>query len=60
MTQTPGGEPPAVENGLPARPGEQRLDGSVARRGMFGARTTGDTSGYGRLQVHRLPPLAQR
>ncbi|GAA1525807.1 NADH-quinone oxidoreductase subunit C [Actinomadura kijaniata] len=27
----------------------------VARRGMFGARTTGDTSGYGGLVVHKSP-----
>ena len=59
MTQTPGGEPPAEENGgLPARRGEERLTASVVRTGMFGAGTTGDTSGYGRLQVHKPPPLS--
>jgi NADH-quinone oxidoreductase subunit C len=59
MTQVPGGEPPAEDNGgLPVVRGEQRLAASVERTGMFGAQTTGDTSGYGRLQVHRLPPLS--
>ncbi len=59
MTQTPGGEPPAVENGgLPAKLGEERLAAAVVRRGMFGAETTGDTSGYGRLQVRKQPPIS--
>ncbi len=59
MSQTPGGEPPAQENGgLPATRAEQAIAPSVAREGMFGAHTTGDTSGYGRLQVHKLPPLS--
>ena len=49
--------PPAEENGaLPARLGEERLAATVERTGMFGTTTTGDTSGYGRLQVHK-PPL---
>ncbi len=67
MTQTPGeppspvgpGQPAAEENGgLPAARGAGRLSASVVRKGMFGAHTTGDTSGYGRLQVHKLPPLS--
>ena len=46
MTQTPGGEPPAEEDGgLPAQLGEQRLGASVVRTGMFGADGSGDTSG---------------
>jgi NADH-quinone oxidoreductase subunit C len=58
VTQTPG-EAPAEENGgLPARRGEERLAASVVRTGMFGATTSGDTSGYGRLQVHKPPPLS--
>jgi NADH-quinone oxidoreductase subunit C len=58
VTPAPGGEPPAEENGgLPARRGEERLDAQVVRTGMFGVQTTGDTSGYGRLQVHQRPPL---
>jgi NADH-quinone oxidoreductase subunit C len=40
---------------LPDRAGEERLAEQVVRRGMFGAETSGDTSGYGGLQV-RLPP----
>jgi NADH-quinone oxidoreductase subunit C len=42
---------------LPARRGEDRLEAPVVRTGMFGVETTGDTSGYGRLRVHRAPPL---
>jgi NADH-quinone oxidoreductase subunit C len=36
--------------------GQQRLGEQVVRTGMFGTQTTGDTSGYGGLQVRR-PPL---
>jgi NADH-quinone oxidoreductase subunit C len=58
VTQTPG-EPPAEENGgLPARQGEQRLAAPVVRSGMFGVHGTPDTSGYGRLQVRKPPPLS--
>jgi NADH-quinone oxidoreductase subunit C len=53
------GETPTEENAnLPARLGEERLAEPVARTGMFGTTSTGDTSGYGRLQVHRPPPLS--
>jgi len=38
--------------------GRERLAEQVARTGMFGATTTGDTSGYGGLKVRRPPPLA--
>ena len=56
---TQGQNPPAGEgNGaLPARAGEERLAAPVVRTGMFGTQTTGDTSGYGRLRVHRAPPI---
>jgi NADH-quinone oxidoreductase subunit C len=58
VTQAPG-EPPAEENGgLPARLGEERLAERVVRTGMFGTHTTGDTSGYGRLQVRKPPPVS--
>jgi NADH-quinone oxidoreductase subunit C len=42
---------------LPARLGQQRLDEPVIRTGMFGVQATGDTSGYGRLRVHQVPPI---
>jgi NADH-quinone oxidoreductase subunit C len=42
---------------LPARLGEERLAEPVERTGMFGVQATGDTSGYGRLRVHRPPPV---
>jgi NADH-quinone oxidoreductase subunit C len=35
--------------------GQQRLNQQVVRTGMFGTETTGDTSGYGGLQVRRAP-----
>jgi NADH-quinone oxidoreductase subunit C len=38
--------------------GEERLAERVQRTGMFGTSTTGDTSGYGGLQVRRAPQLA--
>jgi NADH-quinone oxidoreductase subunit C len=37
--------------------GRDRLAERVQRTGMFGAETTGDTSGYGGLQVRRAPVL---
>ncbi len=43
---------------LPERSGEERLSERVVRRGMFGASGSGDTSGYGRLQVRRPPLLS--
>jgi len=49
----------AQENvNLPARAGEERLAEQVVRRGMFGAKTSGDTSGYGRLLVRLAPELS--
>jgi NADH-quinone oxidoreductase subunit C len=38
--------------------GRERLSEQVARTGMFGAETTGDTSGYGGLMIRRPPPLS--
>ncbi len=41
--------------------GEHRLAQQVARTGMFGTTTTGDTSGYGGLRVRRpAPPSSPR
>ena len=42
---------------LPAVRGQERLDAEVVRTGMFGVQTTGDTSGFGRLRVHKVPLL---
>ena len=50
-------EEPSVNGKLPATLGTERLEAPVARTGMFGVQTTGDTSGYGKLRVHRAPPL---
>ena len=38
--------------------GQERLAERVQRTGMFGTSSTGDTSGYGGLQVRRAPQLA--
>ncbi len=38
--------------------GRERLSEQVARTGMFGSQTTGDTSGYGGLVVRRPPALS--
>jgi NADH-quinone oxidoreductase subunit C len=48
----------AADANLPARAGDERLAERVVRTGMFGAETTGDTSGYGGLQVRRPPELS--
>jgi len=52
---TPGDGAAEEQANLPARAGDERLAEPVARRGMFGSGTSGDTSGYGRLLV-RVPP----
>ena len=57
-----GPEPPVAgaaeaDGNLPARLGEARLNAPVIRHGMFGTQDIPDTSGYGRLRVHRAPPL---
>jgi NADH-quinone oxidoreductase subunit C len=54
------GPAPGVQNApSPADPaaeaGEQQLALPVERTGMFGTHTSGDTSGYGGLQVRRPP-----
>jgi NADH-quinone oxidoreductase subunit C len=43
---------------LPAHREEDRVEQPIARRGMFGARTTGDTSGFGRLIVRQSPKVS--
>jgi NADH-quinone oxidoreductase subunit C len=46
---------------LPAHREDERAEQPIARNGMFGARTTGDTSGFGRLVVRQAPKVsAQR
>ena len=64
-SQAPQGPVPAASAGnvseadgnLPARLGEERLAEPVVRTGMFGVQDTPDTSGYGGLRVHRVPPI---
>jgi NADH-quinone oxidoreductase subunit C len=51
---TESAQPGEAEN-LPARAGEERLSEQVGRTGMFGAETSGDTSGYGGLRVRIAP-----
>jgi NADH-quinone oxidoreductase subunit C len=43
---------------LPARREDERVEQPVVRQGMFGARTTGDTSGFGRLVVRQSPRVS--
>ncbi|PSK92820.1 NADH dehydrogenase subunit C [Murinocardiopsis flavida] len=45
------------EENAPARRGEERLTSPVRGTGLFGAQTTGDTSGYGGLVVRGTAPL---
>jgi NADH-quinone oxidoreductase subunit C len=42
---------------LPAQQEEERAEQPIARTGMFGARTTGDTSGFGGLVVRQSPKV---
>jgi NADH-quinone oxidoreductase subunit C len=42
---------------LPAHGEEERAEQPVARRGMFGGHTTGDTSGFGGLVVRQSPKV---
>ncbi len=44
-----------ASDNLPERAGTQRLAAPVVRTGLFGVQDTPDTSGYGRLRVHRAP-----
>jgi NADH-quinone oxidoreductase subunit C len=43
---------------LPAHREEDRVEQPIARQGMFGARTTGDTSGFGGLVVRQSPRIS--
>ena len=45
------------EANLPARLGQERLAEPVIRTGMFGVQDTPDTSGFGLLRVHQVPPI---
>jgi hypothetical protein len=45
------------EANLPARLGQERLGEPVIRTGMFGVQDTPDTSGFGLLRVHQVPPI---
>ncbi len=48
----------AAPDNLPAQAGQERLAEQVVRSGMFGAASSGDTSGYGGLQVRLAPGLS--
>src|SRR5215475_1011597 len=57
MSESESNQQPAVPD--PAElAGRERLTEPVVRTGMFGATGTGDTSGYGGLQVRRPPRVA--
>jgi NADH-quinone oxidoreductase subunit C len=54
-----GAGPEAVQpDDSAALAGQERISEPVIRTGMFGTHTTGDTSGYGGLQVRQPPPLS--
>jgi len=54
----PGSNTPAEGADEAAIAGRERLDEQVLRTGAFGTHTTGDTSGYGGLQVRKQPQLS--
>jgi len=64
VTGPTGQQPGDAEQDSTAQPdsaeiaGRARLGEQVVRTGAFGTQTTGDTSGYGGLQVRRQPVLA--
>ena len=57
MSEPDSSQQPAVPDPAAAA-GQQRLTEPVVRTGMFGVSGTGDTSGYGGLQVRRPPRVA--
>jgi NADH-quinone oxidoreductase subunit C len=54
----PGSNTPDEGADEPAIAGRERLGEQVVRTGAFGTHTTGDTSGYGGLQVRKQPALS--
>jgi NADH-quinone oxidoreductase subunit C len=54
----PGGDKPEEVPDEAAVAGRERLGEQVVRTGAFGTHTTGDTSGYGGLQVRKQPLLS--
>jgi NADH-quinone oxidoreductase subunit C len=57
-SQNPEQQAEQAADQLPAHAEEDRREQPVARTGMFGAKTTGDTSGYGRLLVRQSPKVS--
>ena len=57
MSEPDSNQQPAVPDPAVAA-GQERLTEPVVRTGMFGVSGTGDTSGYGGLQVRRPPRVA--
>jgi len=43
---------------LPAHAAQDRLNQPVVRKGMFGVKGSGDTSGYGRLLIRQSPKVS--
>lgn len=46
------------DEGAPELKGKERLSSPVRRTGMFGTKTSGDTSGYGGLVVRGMAPVS--
>jgi NADH-quinone oxidoreductase subunit C len=58
VSQSPEQRAEQAADRLPAHKEPDRRDEPVARTGMFGAKTSGDTSGYGRLVVRQSPKVS--
>ena len=61
----PNGQPPGDpeltgDEAKAVSAGVERLTEPVLRTGMFGTGTTGDTSGYGGLQIRQAPPASSQ
>ncbi|MFI6522068.1 NADH-quinone oxidoreductase subunit C [Spirillospora sp. NPDC050679] len=57
-SQNPEQQAEQAADRLPAEREEERREQPVARTGMFGVKTSGDTSGYGGLVVRRRPKVS--
>jgi NADH-quinone oxidoreductase subunit C len=57
-SQNPEQQAEQAADQLPAQAPPDRSEQPIVRRGMFGARTSGDTSGYGGLVIRQSPKVA--
>ncbi|HEX2313607.1 MAG TPA: NADH-quinone oxidoreductase subunit C, partial [Thermomonospora sp.] len=57
-SQNPEQQAEQAADRLPAQAPEDRREQPVVRRGMFGVKTSGDTSGYGGLVIRQSPKIS--